>query len=68
MQFISKKTDNTIETHIKMDFSSDEMKKRVPDSQNLNTFSEANKSIAEPKFSAQYPRQNTFETNLHQPA
>jgi hypothetical protein len=28
------------ETHIKKYFSSDEMKKRVPDNQNLNAFSE----------------------------
>jgi hypothetical protein len=30
----------SIETHIKKDFSSDEIKKWVPDNQNLNTFSE----------------------------
>lgn len=38
MQFISKKIDNTIETHIKKLFSSYEMKKWVTDNQNLNTF------------------------------
>ena len=37
-QFISKKIDNTIETHIKKLFSSYEMKKWVPDNQILNTF------------------------------
>nr|WP_315255041.1 hypothetical protein [uncultured Flavobacterium sp.] len=50
MQFILKKTDNTTETHIKKNFSSDEMKKRIPDNQNLNTFSEENKSILWAKF------------------
>jgi len=33
------------ETHIKKDFSSDEMKKWVPDNQNLSTFSEENKKL-----------------------
>jgi hypothetical protein len=32
--------DSLNETRIKKDFSSDEMNKRVPDNQNLNTFSE----------------------------
>jgi hypothetical protein len=50
MQFILKKTDNTTEAHIKKNFSSDEMKKRIPDNQNLNTFSEENKSILWAKF------------------
>mgnify|MGYP003463003015 CR=1 FL=1 len=46
-QFISKKTDNTIETHIKKLFSSYEMKKWVPDNQILNTFSEEIKEDAQ---------------------
>ena len=53
MQFILKKTDNTTETYIKKNFSSDEMKKRVPVNQNLNTFSEENKSIVGTKFMVQ---------------
>jgi murein DD-endopeptidase MepM/ murein hydrolase activator NlpD len=37
--------EHQIETHIKKHFSSDEMKKWVPDNQNLNTFSEENQTF-----------------------